>query len=71
MLHSLPRYALHINPDELAWSHVKRTGVARRPLQKGEKLKEKITKQRSEIKNQSELVRSFFNFPSVTYIADR
>src|SRR3954470_13165726 len=35
-LHFLPGYAPDLNPDELLWSHVKRTGTARRPLQKGE-----------------------------------
>jgi transposase len=33
-LHFLPGYAPDRNPDELVWSHVKRTGVTRRPLQK-------------------------------------
>lgn len=32
-LHILPGYAPGLNPDELVWSHVKRTGTARRPLQ--------------------------------------
>jgi transposase len=36
-LHFLPGYAPDLNPDELVWSHVKRTGTARRPLQQGEK----------------------------------
>ena len=38
-LHFLPGYAPELNPDELVWSHVKRTGVARTPLRKGEKLR--------------------------------
>ena len=33
-LHILPGYAPDLNPDELVWSHVKRTGVARAPLRK-------------------------------------
>jgi transposase len=69
-LHFLPGYAPDLNPDELVWSHVKRTGVARRPLQKGEKLEEKINDQLAEIKNKPGLVRSFFNTPSVAYIRD-
>ncbi|KVW79514.1 hypothetical protein WK99_03195 [Burkholderia ubonensis] len=44
-LHFLPGYAPDLNPDELVWSHVKRTGVARRPLQKGEKLGLRIHEQ--------------------------
>ena len=31
-LHFLPGYAPDLNPDELVWSHAKRTGVARKPL---------------------------------------
>lgn len=69
-LHFLPGYAPDLNPDELVWSHVKRTGVARRPLQKGEKLEQKITEQLTEIQNRPELVRSFFDVPSVAYIRD-
>lgn len=34
-LHFLPGYAPDLNPDELVWSYVKRTGVARTPLRKG------------------------------------
>ena len=33
-LHFLPGYAPELNPDELVWSHMKRTGVARRPLRR-------------------------------------
>jgi transposase len=35
-LHFLPGYAPELNPDELVW-HMKRTGVARTPLRKGER----------------------------------
>lgn len=34
-LHFLPDYAPELNPDELVWSHAKRTGNARRPLRAG------------------------------------
>src|SRR6476620_7281464 len=40
-LHFLPGYAPELNPDELVWSYVKRTGVARTPLHKGERLKDR------------------------------
>jgi transposase len=33
-LHFLPGYAPELNPDELVWSHMKRTGVASRLLKK-------------------------------------
>jgi transposase len=70
-LHFLPGYAPELNPDELVWSHMKRTGVARSPLRKGEKLQEKIEAQLAAIKRMAELVRSFFKAPSVAYITDR
>jgi transposase len=69
-LHFLPGYAPELNPDELVWSHVKRTGVARTPLRQGEKLSEKIESQLAGIKNSPNLVRAFFKTPSVAYITD-
>jgi transposase len=46
-LHFLPGYAPELNPDEQVWSHMKRTGVARTPLRRGEKLRDKIEAQLS------------------------
>ena len=70
-LHFLPGYAPELNPDELVWSHMKRTGVARAPLRRGEKLKEKIESQLGALKRMPRLIRSFFKAPSVSYITDR
>src|ERR1035437_1430652 len=69
-LHFLPGYAPELNPDELVWSHMKRTGVARTPLRKGEKLQEKIEAQLAAIRKMPSLVRAFFKTPSVAYITD-
>ena len=69
-LHFLPGYAPDLNPDELVWSHAKRTGDARRPLQKGEKLEERVNARLAKIGNSPALIRSFFKHPSVAYIAD-
>lgn len=69
-LHLLPGYAPDLNPDELVWSHAKRTGNARRPLQAGEKLEDRVSKQLAEIGKKPALVRSFFKHPSVAYISD-
>ncbi len=69
-LHFLPGYAPELNPDELVWSHMKRTGVARAPLRRGEKLKEKIEAQLGAIKRMPRLIRSFFKAPSISYITD-
>jgi transposase len=64
-LHFLPGYAPELNPDELVWSHAKRTGNARRPLQKGEKLEQRVATQLAEIGKDPELVRSFFKHPNI------
>ena len=69
-LHFLPGYAPELNPDELVWSHLKRTGPARTPLRKGEKLRDKIEVQLAAISRLPALVRSFFQAPSVAYISD-
>lgn len=69
-LHFLPGYAPDLNPDELVWSHVKRTGAARRPLQKGETLRDRIEQQLEAIRHMPRLVRSFFQAPSVAYLTD-
>ena len=69
-IHVLPGYAPDLNPDELVWSYVKRTGVARNPLRAGEKLEIRIDGQLREMQNDRRLVRSFFGAPSVAYISD-
>jgi transposase len=69
-LHVLPGYAPELNPDELVWSHMKRTGVARTPLRKGEKLRDKVEAQLEALKRAPAMVRSFFRAPSVAYITD-
>ncbi len=69
-LHFLPGYTPELNPDEQVWSHMKRTGVARSPLRRGEKLRDKIEAQLAAIKRMPQLVRSFFQTPSVAYITD-
>jgi len=47
---------------------MKRTGVARTPLRRGEKLRDKIEAQLVRIKRMPQLIRSFFQAPSVAYI---
>jgi hypothetical protein len=69
-LHILLGYAPELNPDELVWRHAKRTGNARRPLQKGESLEPRVAAQLAEIGNNPKLVRSFFRHPNVAYISD-
>jgi transposase len=51
----LPGYAPELNPDELVWSHVKRTGVAHAPLRQDETLRDKIEAQLAAIKRMPQL----------------
>ena len=49
---------------------MQRTGVARAPLRRGEKLQAKIEAQLGAIKRIPRLIRSFFKEPNVAYITD-
>jgi transposase len=69
-LHYLPGYAPELNPDELVWNYMKRTGTARRPLARGEVLQDSIEADMLAIQRNPGLVRSFFQAPYVAYIID-
>jgi transposase len=69
-LHFLPGYAPELNPDEMVWNHMKRTGTARSPLAKGESLHDRIDVELLLIQQNRALVRSFFKAESVSYISD-
>ena len=69
-LHYLPGYAPELNPDELVWNYMKRTGTARRPLAKGEKLQDCIEADMMAIQFNPSLVRSFFSSPFIAHITD-
>jgi transposase len=68
--HFLPGYAPELNPDELIWNHVKRTGTAKSPLARGECLQDRIEADLLQIQKDSTLIRSFFRADSVAYISD-
>jgi transposase len=68
--HFLPGYAPELNPDELVWNYVKRTGTAKSPLARGESLQDRIEADLLEVQMNSALVRSFFKAESVAYISD-
>lgn len=69
-LHYLPGYAPELNPDELVWNYMKRTGTAKKPLRKGDQMQERIDADLQAIQRNPKLVRSFFRAPSVAYISD-
>jgi transposase len=69
-LYFLPGYAPELNPDELVWNYMKRTGTAKRPLTQGQRLQDRIEADMLLIQNNPALVRSFFRAPDVAYITD-
>ena len=66
----LPGYAPELNPDELVWSHMKRTGTAKRPLAPKESLQDRVEADLFKIQKNRPLIRSFFAAPDVAYISD-
>jgi transposase len=66
----LKGYAPELNPDELVWNYMKRTGTARSPVAKGESLHQRIDEELFQIKWNPALVRSFFKAKDVSYISD-
>ena len=68
--HFLPGYAPELNPDELVWNYMKRTGTARKPLAKGDSLHDRVDAELKQIQQNGALVRSFFRAESVSYISD-
>jgi transposase len=69
-LHFLPPYAPDLNPDEFVWQYAKTNGVAKKPLQKNESLKQRVETDLAAIKAKPTLVSSFFGAPSVVYAKD-
>ena len=69
-LHFLPGYAPELNPDEMVWNHMKRTGTARNSLTQGESLHDRVDVELLQIQQNRALVRSFFRTETVSYISD-
>lgn len=69
-MHFLPGYAPDLNPDELVWSHAKRSAAKRGPLKAGEKMQTRVDEELTKIKDNPALVRQFFKHPTVAYITD-
>lgn len=65
----LPPYAPDLNPDELVWNQMRNVGTTKRPLKKGESLKNRAILDLENIKRNKKLVRSFFNEDTVSFAA--
>jgi len=66
-IYFLPGYAPELNPDEFVWNHLKKQGVSKKPLRRGESLRARVHADLEKIKRAPQLVRSFFCAPSVAY----
>lgn len=69
-LHRLPSYAPDLNPDEFVWAHMKKNGVSKKPLKQNESLQKRVEEDLLTIRNNRNLVRSFFSAASVLYARD-
>jgi len=69
-LHFLPPYAPDLNPDEFVWSHMKNNGVSKKPLKTNESLQSRVDHDLNSLKENPELVKSFFGATSVLYAKD-
>jgi len=69
-LHFLPPYAPDLNADEFVWKHIKRDGLSKRPLRRGESLRERIVHDLQRLAIRPWMVQALFRAPSVAYILD-
>jgi len=69
-LHFLPGYAPELNPDEFVWNHLKRNGVSKTPLRRGESLRRRVEADLGSLKRDRRRLRSIFRAASVAYITD-
>lgn len=65
----LPGYAPDLSPDELVWRQMRHKGTSKKPLQKGESLKQRAINDLESIKQNKALIRSLFRAPTVRYAA--
>lgn len=65
----LPPYAPDLNPDELVWNQMRHLGTSKKPLKKGESLKDRALNDLEYISKNKKLIQSFFNEPGVRFAA--
>ncbi|WP_185233735.1 IS630 family transposase [Teredinibacter franksiae] len=65
----LPPYAPDLNPDELVWNQVRNIGTSKKPLKKGESLKNRAVLDLESIKRDKALIKSFFQEATVSFAA--
>jgi len=65
----LPPYAPDLNPDELVWNQMRNIGTSKKPLKKGESLKNRAILDLENIKQNKRLIKSFFKQATVLFAA--
>ncbi|CAA0084107.1 Uncharacterised protein [Zhongshania aliphaticivorans] len=65
----LPAYAPDLNPDELVWNQMRNMGTSKKPLKKGESLKNRAIVDLEKIRRNKKLVKSFFKEATVSFAA--
>ena len=65
----LPPYAPDLNPDELVWNQMRNIGTSKKPLKKGESLKNRAIMDLESIRRNKKLIKSFFEEPTVSFAA--
>lgn len=65
----LPPYAPDLNPDELVWNQMRDVGTSKKPLKKGESLKNRAILDLENIKKNKGLIKSFFQEACVLFAA--
>ena len=65
----LPPYAPDLNPDELVWNQMRNIGTSKKPLKKGESLKNRAILDLESIKKNKSLIKSFFQEAAVLFAA--
>jgi transposase len=62
----LPSYAPELNPDELAWAHIKRK-IGRSTVMTKDELKIKVARAMRQLQKMPLIVAGFFHAPSCKY----
>jgi len=65
----LPPYAPDLNPDELVWNQMRNVGTSKKPLKKGESLRNRAILDLENIKRNKKLIKSFFQESTVLFAA--
>jgi transposase len=65
----LPPYAPDLNPDELVWNQMRNIGTSKKPLKKGESLKNRAILDLESIKRDKKIIKSFFKEARVLFAA--